>query len=749
MFQRFCQNSLFAFLILVAIHAFAANMNDIRGRVIDGHTGAGIAGASVLIQGTLLGAATDANGYFTITNAPAKDRIVLVAKHIGYAEVSITIKPNAENAQNIQIALRQTTLRLADEVIVLAERSNDAYLQNARRSNPDGGGRILRDIPGLQAVTRGYVAFDPVIRGMKEDQIVVTIDGIKVEPACNGRMDPATAYADLAELEALIVNKGPYEVTGTASAIGGSINMVKLRPVYQPAGVKLTGVVGGSYNSVATGDKEQLRLGMSTARVGLQLGLSRQAGDNYESARSEVPFSGYNDSHIDAVLGVRLAENQELRLAHYRSDGEDTGYPALPMDTRDHQARLYGFDYIVSAAPFAISQFHLKAYHSDISHLMDNFDRPAAMMREMSVLGETETTGGNALAEWQFRRNTLKAGFDVWRLLATARQDMLNKQTGMRTSMLTWPDVTMKSGAFFTEFGRNFSSAWLLTAGARVTRVESDADALPAAFLNFQRLTSGEASETNWEAYVRMNYNPRTAWAFSAALGRGVRSASHKERYGWYSLNRLDTYDYIGNPQLGPEANVAANVALRYHADKLQLRVEPYYNRLQDHIAGEVRKDLSPQSMGARGVKVYTNSGNARIYGVEADLNWQFLENFSFFSNIAFADGRDLERNAPLPEIPPLSTLTGVRYVYPANLFWVQIETRAAARQNKVSPFTGENKTAGFTVYNLRSGIRLGNRFDIQAGVENSANVYYHEHLDRDDIPQPGRNFYLKTTMHF
>jgi iron complex outermembrane receptor protein len=326
---------------------------------------------------------------------------------------------------------------------------------------------------------------------------------------------------------------------------------------------------------------------------------------------------------------------------------------------------------------------------------------------------------------------------------------MLNKQTGMRTSMLTWPDVTMRSGAFFAEFGRNLSSAWLLTAGARVTRVESEADALPPAFLNFHRLTGGEASETNWETYVRGDYNPRTAWAFSAALGRGVRSANHKERYGWYSLNRLDTYDYIGNPKLRPEANVAANVALRYRADQLQLRVEPYYNRLQNYIAGEVRKDLAPQSMGARGVKVYTNIGNARIYGVEADLNWQLPKNFRYFSNVAFADGRDLERNAPLPEIPPLSTLTGLRYVYPANLFWLQIETRAAARQTKISPFTGENKTAGFTVYNLRSGIRLGNRFDIQAGVENLANVYYHEHLDRDDIPQPGRNFYLKTTMHF
>lgn len=747
MLQRLPQ--IFLFLLLAAIPVFAANTKDIRGRVIDLHTGEGIAGASVLIQGTLRGAATDANGYFTITNVPVNDKTILVVKHIGYVELSLAITPDVEDRQNLQIKLRPATLHLADEVIVLAERNNDAYLQNALRSNPDGGGRILRDIPGLQAVTRGYVAFDPVIRGMKEEQIIVTIDGIKIEPACNGRMDPATAYADLAELEALAVNKGPYDVTGLASALGGSINMAKLRPVYHPAGLKLAGVAGGSFNSVATGDKEHLRLSMSTARMGVQLDLSRQAGDNFKSARSEVPFSGYQDTHIDAMLGVRLTQNQELRLAHYRADGEDTGYPALPMDTRDHAARLYGLDYIVTAGPLAVSQFRLKVYHSGISHLMDNLDRPAAAMREMSVLGETETTGGNALAEWRFRRNSLKAGIDVWRLFATARQDMLTKQTGMRMSTLTWPDVTIKSGAFFAEFSRNLSRSWLMTAGARVAGVEAEAAALSSAFLDFHRFTEQTAAETNWDAYVRVNYDSKTVWALSAALGRGTRSPSHKERFGWYSLNRLDTYDYIGDPRLEPETNVAANLALRYYTSKLQLRVEPYYNRLQNYIAGELRQDLAPKSMGARGVKVYTNLGGARIYGVDADLNWQLPGNFSLFSNIAFTDGRDLKRNAPLPEMPPLSTLTGIRYVYPANFFWVQIETRAAARQNNVSPFTGENKTAGFSVYNFRSGMRLGNRFNIQAGVENLTNVFYHEHLDRDDIPQPGRNFYLKTAMHF
>jgi outer membrane receptor protein involved in Fe transport len=367
----------------------------------------------------------------------------------------------------------------------------------------------------------------------------------------------------------------------------------------------------------------------------------------------------------------------------------------------------------------------------------------------MAVRSETETTGGNVLAEWRFNQSSLKAGIDVWRVFASSRRDVLTKSTGMRMSSVMWPDVEMTNTAAYAEAGYDISSAWCMTAGTRVAGVKSQADALVPAFLTFHQVSDADMSETNVDAYVRLNYGPKPGWQLSLSLGRGVRPASHKERYGWYSLSQFDSYDYIGNPRLEPEKNLAADLALHYHAEKIQLRVQPYYNRLQDYITGEVRDDLVPQNMGARGVRIYTNIGSARIFGVDVDLNWQLPAYLTLFSRLSFADGRDLEREAPLPEIPPLSSLSGLRYVYPSHLFWVQFETRAARRQEEVSPFVGENETPGFTVYHLRGSIHLGSSLQLQTGVENLTDVFYHEHLDRSDIPQPGRNFYVKTVMIF
>ena len=48
-----------------------AQTGDIQGRVVDKSSGEGIAGANVMIKGTILGAASDADGNFLINNVPA------------------------------------------------------------------------------------------------------------------------------------------------------------------------------------------------------------------------------------------------------------------------------------------------------------------------------------------------------------------------------------------------------------------------------------------------------------------------------------------------------------------------------------------------------------------------------------------------------------------------------------------------------------------------------------------------------
>jgi len=81
-------NSLKLFLVFGFLFAFvfAGNTGKIVGRVVDAEAGEPLVGVNVLVEGTTLGAATDANGEYFIINVPPGTYRVK-AMMIGYGTV--------------------------------------------------------------------------------------------------------------------------------------------------------------------------------------------------------------------------------------------------------------------------------------------------------------------------------------------------------------------------------------------------------------------------------------------------------------------------------------------------------------------------------------------------------------------------------------------------------------------------------------------------------------------------------------
>lgn len=51
--------------------------------------------------------------------------------------------------------------------------------QVVREANPRDAGELLRKLPGLDAVRRGPLGLDPVVRGLHETQVAVFLDGAR------------------------------------------------------------------------------------------------------------------------------------------------------------------------------------------------------------------------------------------------------------------------------------------------------------------------------------------------------------------------------------------------------------------------------------------------------------------------------------------------------------------------------------------------------------------------------------------
>lgn len=102
-------------LVLLPALAFAQN-GTIAGKVVDAKSGDALPGASVLVQGLDMGAATNLEGEFTIANVPAGTRSV-IARFIGYKSTVKTVTVTGGGVAELNFDLSETALQL-DEVVV-------------------------------------------------------------------------------------------------------------------------------------------------------------------------------------------------------------------------------------------------------------------------------------------------------------------------------------------------------------------------------------------------------------------------------------------------------------------------------------------------------------------------------------------------------------------------------------------------------------------------------------------------------
>jgi len=108
--------------LFASFSLFAGITGKIVGRVVDAESGDGLPGASVIIVGTAMGAATDVDGYYFIVNIPP-GRYTLRVEMMGYNKVKKTdVIVNIDRTTTMNFSLKSTVLEM-EEVTVVAERA--------------------------------------------------------------------------------------------------------------------------------------------------------------------------------------------------------------------------------------------------------------------------------------------------------------------------------------------------------------------------------------------------------------------------------------------------------------------------------------------------------------------------------------------------------------------------------------------------------------------------------------------------
>lgn len=206
----------FLFFLLTTNIVFAQS-GKISGKVTDASTGEALVGVNVLIQGTTMGAATNADGSYFIINVPPGTYTVR-ASMIGYAKVSQTnVNVIIGQTTNADFTLSKSSIS-TKEVVVTA--TQPVIKKDVSSSQIVVGSQDLVSIPTVNSLTQfmGYQAGiqitgdvenrEMTIRGGGAYQIGMVVDGLNVTNNLTGT-DPIS-LVNLSSVKQVKIIKGGF-----------------------------------------------------------------------------------------------------------------------------------------------------------------------------------------------------------------------------------------------------------------------------------------------------------------------------------------------------------------------------------------------------------------------------------------------------------------------------------------------------------------------------------------------------------
>ena len=788
-------NSLIFFCFFTSI---SQAQYEFRGKVTDPVLNEPVAGAKIRIMPDNVTDVTGDSGAFSFRSL-RNDKITVTVNRIGYKEVTIEKILNSADDNFIVIRLEQMNI-MSGEIEVFSTKIENQLKYSifpialvTRKDLTDNNtvsvSEVLSTKPGLNLVRDGIWATDVNIRGLSRDNVVVLINGNRIETANN--LSARLSLVDINTIERIEVIKGGTSSIYGSGGTGGVVSITTLSGTYQKK-FSLSGILSGSYSSVNEMSNGGLSLFMSSKNIYANLyTLYREASD-VKISTGVIPNSSFRDYGISLNSGIRFGKNNflTLDLQQFKAPyaGVPGGYPLFPnkatVTYEPAERELYALTYANNKLTGIISALSAKVFMQNIFRdvqvipntivfVPKTATSPAKRITNLSIEPDGSHYSGGAVIQANFitnSNNKLIGGFDLWRRKLTTSREQTQKieildsnnnvvatnivQTGdvpipdskftsfgifaqdeisfMRDRLFL--DISARADGIFISNEQSVSPLYVITNGVR-NNSPSNQKILWAA---------SEDNDIAWSFNTGANYKLSDKLNYSLNFSAAFRSPSLEERFQYIDLGSVVR---LGNPFLDPETGYFISTALKYWSNELNLSLELYSNYLSDLVT-EI-----PGTYENRPVLIKTNISSARLAGFDAEWEYNFYKSLVFYGGVSYINGENTDNGSALPQIAPLNGTIGLKYSY-EDIFTLNFNTVIYSDQNRVA--AGEVTTPGYAVYNFYSGfnkIYLNNfELGLYAGSENIFNRNYGNHLstNRGTITsEPGRNVYLKAKIVF
>ena len=318
--------------------------------------------ATIYVEGTTIGTATDHTGHYMLIDLPQGTHVI-VATSMGYSTMKKEITISEHKVLEVNFVLEEETMAIGEVVVTgtkTFKRQTDAavivnvidsdLLNQTQSCNISEG---LKFQPGLRVETDCQTCNYTQLRmnGLGGGYSQILINGRPVFSPLTGLYGMEQIPANM--VERIEVVRGGGSALYGSSAIGGTVNVITKIPQESSYDLSWTSssINGGAMDNVLSGNAAVLTHKRNAGAAFFVNRRMRQAYDHDGDNFSELPQLANNS--FGANLFFKPSYNQKLELnfsslTEYRYGGElvkDPAHMALQSEERTHYVFMGGLDY--------------------------------------------------------------------------------------------------------------------------------------------------------------------------------------------------------------------------------------------------------------------------------------------------------------------------------------------------------------------------------------------------------------------
>ncbi|WP_441539363.1 TonB-dependent receptor domain-containing protein [Chromohalobacter japonicus] len=646
------------------------------------------------------------------------------------------------------------------------------------------GADYLKTIPGFASIRNGGTNGDPVFRGMFGSRLKILTNGSEMLGACPFRMDAPTSYISPEAYDSLTVTKGPQSVLWGPGASAATVRFDRGPESFDEPGTRVDGsVMIGTYGRFDR--RIDAAAGNEDGYVRL-IGNESEAND-YQDGNGDAVPSKWDKWNGDVALGLTPDDDTWLEVTAGRGNGE-ARYAGRGMDGSQFLRETAGIRFEKTNMSEHWRKLEMQANYAYADHIMDNFTLrdPSGGMdmggdgmdmgdggMDMGGGGMDMGDGGMDMGDGGMDMGSGgmdmgDGGMDMSEGMAM-RLDRRTRSTRV-ASTWEWSDFSWIAGVdaqqqihrnrdgdhwdsdyeqiqygLFNQLTWYASDRDRVIGGARFDRYHVDDE-------NDDTATAGNTRrKTLPSGFIRYEQDLASApVTWYAGVGHVQRFPDY-----WELKPGLDGPDESLNAFDGvkPEKTTQLDIGAQYRGERTRAWVSGYVGYVEDFILFDYD-----------GSNTQVGNVDANIAGAELGAAYDLTENWTGEASLAYAWGRNVTDDEPLPQIPPLESrfsLTYERNAYSVGALW-----RLVAPQNRIALNKGNvvgqdlDESAGFGVFSLNGAYRFNPNFTLSSGIDNVFDNTYSEHLNLAGnagfgypgdtrVNDPGRMVWAKLDFHF